>query len=109
MAKYPLAQAKGKSVWMTENTNGSGNDSDIRNVLATAKDVHDCMTIGEHNAYVTFETMVGDQGPSLRGYGYGQFSKHIRPGFQRVDATSSPAKNVFLSAYKGGKGKVRFW
>lgn len=104
---YPLAQQQGKSVWHTEGPTANGDDTDIANVLVTAKDVHDSLTLGSHNAYITFEMMVGPDGPTVRGFAYGQFAKYVRPGFERVDAPYSPATNVYMSAYTGGNGTVR--
>lgn len=106
VAPYPLAQQQGKSVWHTEGPTANGDDTDIANVLVTAKDVHDSLTLGSHNAYVTFEMMVGPDGPTVRGFAYGQFAKYVRPGFERVDAPYSPATNVYMSAYTGGNGTV---
>jgi hypothetical protein len=40
---------------------------------------------------------------TARGYGIGQFSKFVRPGYYRVDATANPQTNVYVSAYKGDK------
>jgi hypothetical protein len=36
-----------------------------------------------------------------RAYAIGQFSKYIRPGYFRVDATETPASNLSVSAYAG--------
>ena len=38
---------------------------------------------------------------SKRGYNMAHFSKFVRPGYVRVDASKSPETNVFTSAYKG--------
>lgn len=35
-----------------------------------------------------------------------QFSKFVRQGYVRVDATRNPASNVYVSAYKGNKKVV---
>ena len=35
-----------------------------------------------------------------------QFSKFIRPGFYRVDATATPTSGVYLSAYKSNTDVV---
>lgn len=111
MVKYGLAQSKGKQVWMTEHYNDG---SDWNSMMTTAKEIHDCMTIAEYNAYVlwwlTDNQNLGpldknSGNPTNRGYIIGQFAKYIRPGYQRVDATYSPSPNVYLSAYKGA-GKV---
>ena len=33
----------------------------------------------------------------------GQFSKFVRPGYRRTDATYNPSTNIYVSAYKGSK------
>ena len=43
--------------------------------------------------------------PQKRGYVVGQFAKFVRPGYYRVEATSRPTANVYVTAYKGD-GKV---
>lgn len=35
-----------------------------------------------------------------------QYSKFIRPGYHRVDATKNPTTDVFVSAYRGEKDVV---
>lgn len=38
---------------------------------------------------------------SKRGYNMAHFSKFVRPGYVRIDATKNPEPNVYVSAYKG--------
>jgi glucuronoarabinoxylan endo-1,4-beta-xylanase len=64
------------------------------------------MVDGQFNLY-TWWYIVRSYGPikpagtvSKRGWCMAQFSKFIRPGFYRVDATATPASGVYLSAYK---------
>ncbi len=38
---------------------------------------------------------------SKRGAMMSHFSKYVRPGYVRVDATKNPNTNVYISAYKG--------
>jgi len=40
---------------------------------------------------------------SKRGYMMAHYSKFVRPGYVRVDATKNPTYNVYLSAYKNKK------
>jgi glucuronoarabinoxylan endo-1,4-beta-xylanase len=68
--------------------------------------MHHAMVDAQFNAYVWWY-IVRSYGPikapgtvSKRGWCMAQFSKFIRPGFYRVDATASPMSGVFLSAYK---------
>jgi glucuronoarabinoxylan endo-1,4-beta-xylanase len=108
IADYPLAREKGKEVWMSEHyVDGTNFTSD----LATAKEIHDCM-IANFNAYVywTIRTQTGflsDAGNILkRGYVMSQFAKFIRPGYTRVDAVTSSAPNIDITAYKNDTNLV---
>ncbi|MDP4179558.1 MAG: dockerin type I domain-containing protein [Bacillota bacterium] len=102
---YPLAHSKGKEVWMTEYySDGQA----VNNALDTAKQIHDCLTIANMNAYVWWWVHDDNMGfinkagqPQKRGYMVGQFSKFIKNGYNRVDATANPNTNVYTTAYKG--------
>ena len=65
------------------------------------------MVEGDFQAYVwwyirrQYGPMKEDGNISKRGYMMAQFSKFVRPGYVRVDATKNPASNVYVSAYKG--------
>lgn len=103
---YPLFQQKGegKKVWETEHYY---DDDQISNIMKLAKEIHDCMVTGSINAYVYWWITWGNGLATSSGqiykraYVIGQFSKYIRPGYYRVDATAAPATNVYVSAYKG--------
>jgi MYXO-CTERM domain-containing protein len=79
--------------------------------MSIAKEIHDIMVTGSANAYVYWwiphanglTSTAGDL--YKRAYVLGQFAKHIRPGYFRVETTSAPATNVYVSAY-AGDGKV---
>ena len=43
---------------------------------------------------------------SKRGYCMAQYSKWVRPGDMRIDATESPANNILVSAYKNNSDQV---
>jgi glucuronoarabinoxylan endo-1,4-beta-xylanase len=65
------------------------------------------------NAYVwwyvkTVNCNLIDPGGTLKKKGYimGQFSKYIRPGYNRVDATYNPQSNIYVTAYKGTKNVI---
>lgn len=106
---YVYARYKGKEVWMTEHL---VNDQSLSASLDTAKEIHDCMTIGNMNAYIWWWVISDANGfldkqyrPQKRGYVVGQFAKFVRPGYYRVEATANPATDVYVTAYKGD-GKV---
>lgn len=102
---YPLAQSKGKDVWQTEHFT---RDLTMKGTVDFAKEVHDCMVTGNMNAYVYWWINNPENGmldsskkPLKRAYALGQYAKFVRNGYQRVDATSTPQSNVYVSAYTG--------
>ncbi|MCI0692606.1 T9SS type A sorting domain-containing protein [candidate division KSB1 bacterium] len=48
LRSYPLAESKGKEIWMTEHLD---TDTSWTNVLATGKEINDCMNVGM-SAYI---------------------------------------------------------
>ena len=102
LAPYPLAVSKGKEVWMTEHL---VLDTSWTAVLATGKEIHDCMNAGM-NAYVWWYIVryygpVGEDGNvTKRGYVMSQFARFVRPGFHKISCNSTPQRNVFVSSYK---------
>lgn len=106
LADYPLARQKGKEVWMTEHLLGSG-DGYINNwdlALIVGKEINDCM-LANFNAYVwwyirrSYGLITDDGNITDKGYVMSQFSKFIRPGAVRVDATISSSASLYTSAY----------
>jgi glucuronoarabinoxylan endo-1,4-beta-xylanase len=101
---YPLAKSKGKDVWMTEYLDL---DTTWSHVLATGKQIHDCMNAGM-NAYVWwyivrfYGPILEDGSVSKRGYVMSQYARFIRPGYTRVDATANPQAGVYVTAYTNG-------
>ena len=112
---YPLADQKGggKERWMTEHYTDSTTDANAwPNALGVATELHHAMVEGQFSLY-TWWYIVRSYGPigasgavTKRGWCMAQFSKFIRPGFYRVDATASPSAGVYLSAYKSGTDVV---
>lgn len=121
LASYPLAEEKGKEVWMTEHfteSKHSGNDWSL--ALDVATEMQKVMK-ADMSAYVwwyivRFYGPIGDgtngtgEGQiTKRGYVMSQFSRFIRPGYVRV-YTSGPAggesDNISVTAYKDTSHKV---
>ena len=118
LVPYPLAESKGKEIWMTEHLEVN---TDWLGALTTGKEMNDCMLAGM-NAYiwwyiVRFYGPIYDDDPSVppgyqkgdvskRGFVMSQFSRFIRPGYYRVDATENPQTQVYLTAYKNGSSAV---
>jgi len=106
---YTNAIAKGKKVWMTEKYY---NPDDIATCITMAKEITDCMYYNM-NAYVWWylrQTSCNliEAGGKLKKKGctMGQFSKFVRPGYHRIDATYMPKTNVYLVAFKGNDQNV---
>ncbi|WP_411955674.1 glucuronoxylanase [Bacillus sp. 28A-2] len=109
---YPLFKQKGggKELWMTEvyYPNSDNNSADRwPEALGVSEHIHHSMVEGDFQAYVwwyirrSYGPMKEDGTISKRGYNMAHFSKFVRPGYVRLDATKSPEPNVFVSAYKG--------
>lgn len=101
---YARGFEMGKEVWMTEHL---VNNTDWTGALNTAYEMHNCMVVGNYSAYLwwflkRFYGPIGENGENTkRGYVMAQFSKYIRPGYNRVDALANPTTNIYISAYKG--------
>jgi len=113
---YTNAVAAGKEVWMTEHyLSPAGAQPAIGDALQAALEIHDSLTVGDYNAYVwwwvadwnpgsgTTNTGLVDTNnqPTYFGWAMAQFSRFIRPGYIRSNATYDASANVFVSAYKG--------
>jgi glucuronoarabinoxylan endo-1,4-beta-xylanase len=106
---YPLfdQKAAGKvERWMTEHYTDSNTDANSwPNALNVATELHNSMVEAQFNAY-TWWYIKRSYGPinngavTKRGWCMAHWSKFVRPGFYRVDATKSPTSGVSLSAFK---------
>lgn len=114
---YPLFKQKGagKELWMTEvyYPNSDNNSADRwPEALEVSYHMHNAMVEGDFQAYVwwyirrQYGPMKEDGTISKRGYNMAHFSKFVRPGYVRVDATKNPDTNVHVSAYKGNNKVV---
>ncbi|MCW8850847.1 MAG: T9SS type A sorting domain-containing protein [Melioribacteraceae bacterium] len=122
LSRYPLAEEKGKEVWMTEYLMGDNNSgNNLPWAIALAKNINDVMK-ANMNAYVWW-TMIRYYGPigdgtsaanpedpretypakgevTKKGFVLAQFAKFIRPGFIRVESRDYPVtSNIYSSAY----------
>ena len=117
--EFPLAKDTGKAIWETEVSNLKEVDGTIDDGLKYAELIHDQMTITGINAwlYWWFVTSKENGGQALIGiapdrtfqvykrlYTIGNFSRFVRPGYVRIDASlnsvPNPVPNVLVSAYK---------
>ena len=113
---YPLFQQKGagKELWMTEvYVPNSTSDADTwPEAVDVAKNMHDGFVTGNMQTYVwwyirrSYGPMKENGQISKRGYCMAQYSKFVRPGYKRVDATENPNTNIWVSAYTGDNKAV---
>jgi glucuronoarabinoxylan endo-1,4-beta-xylanase len=107
---YPLFDTKaaplGIERWMTEVYTDSNTDANQwPNALNVATNYHNSMVEAQFNAYVWWYIKrsygpINNGAVTKRGWCMAHWSKFVRPGFYRVDATKSPKSGVSLSAYK---------
>jgi glucuronoarabinoxylan endo-1,4-beta-xylanase len=127
-APSPSSWASGKKYWETEVSNGNtfgpcgstGNfDPSMTEALCWAGLVDQRMQDGA-NAWLYWEAVDQDHGSGVptpdnqslmanaasgftvaqRAYMMGQYSKFVRPGYYRIDATHAPHSGVTISAYQ---------
>lgn len=111
--QYPLFESKrgNRELWMTEvyYPNSDANSGNKwPEALEVADHISNAMVVGNFQAYVWWYirrtySFIDDNGSiTKRGSCMAQFSKFIRPGFVRVDATQHPGSdnNLNVSAYK---------
>ena len=111
---YPAAKTHGKEFWQTEvSFIGGKPDPGIGWGLGTALLIHNAMLGGEVNAWIWWvflnpwkdnEGLTDIAGDSFvvnkRLWTFGNFSRFVRPGWVMIEATSNPATNVYLTAFK---------
>ena len=107
---YTLALNQGKHVWETEHyIDGDG----ATQCMQVASEIMACLNNLNMSAYnwwwMTYNTNDGicsGSTPMHRAWVIGQFSKWVRPGYVRVDATYAPQTGVNVVAFKGGANAV---
>jgi glucuronoarabinoxylan endo-1,4-beta-xylanase len=113
---YSDASNHGKKYWETEvfgqvAGNSGSYDPSITDALAWAQQIHNWMTVANANAWHWWTVFAGGSDneslygtdrttPAKRLWAIGNFSRFVRPGFVRIDATSAPQSGVLVSAYK---------
>ncbi|HEU5395812.1 MAG TPA: hypothetical protein VFV81_01500, partial [Verrucomicrobiae bacterium] len=102
ISDYPLAHNQDIPTWMTEYL---VNDQTIDAAIDTAQQIHDCLTTGNMSAYVWWKCigdvngLISSNGvPQKRGFVLAQFSRFVRPGFNRIAATNNGS--VLVTAYR---------
>lgn len=132
LSRYPLAAQYGKNQWMTEwnyhqaDGNGSNIWGDPSNLAAWNETLDVIMPSvnrtmeANWSAYVWWygrryysfigdgESAYGTTGGAVlkRGWAFSQYSKYVRPGYQRIGVTEGPkASPLDVTAYQGD-GKI---
>jgi glucuronoarabinoxylan endo-1,4-beta-xylanase len=108
-----IPSTNGRHVWQTEVGDSSTFDGGMTNAMKWAVNIHNYMSIGA-NAWMYWNLDCGvtyfnhdinmcltDNKSNLakRAYVLGQYSKFIRPGWRRIEATNSGS--LLVTAYKG--------
>jgi len=113
---------QGKKYWETEASAGPGYgpslcggcwDPSIADALMWAQIVNNRMAVANASAWNYWmlighyrvndnEGLIGPDGVTVskRAYMLGNYSRFVRPGFYRIDATATPQEGVSVSAYK---------
>jgi O-glycosyl hydrolase len=114
----PATKAAGVRLWETEvSTTGSVNDPSITDGLYWARMIHADLTVAEVNAWCAWwlwypspAALVDTSGSApvynKRLYTLGQFSRFVRPGWVRLEATN-PVASVETTAFRD-PGSTRF-
>ena len=99
----------GKALWETEVSFLTGSDSSITNGVYYGQRIYQFMTVAQANAYHYWWLMslnlTGNEGLldingsiTKRLFVFGQYSRFVRPGYYRIDATNDTS--ALISAYR---------
>jgi glucuronoarabinoxylan endo-1,4-beta-xylanase len=94
--------AAGKRIWMTEwNAGKFGGPNDMAAVRAIAKLIHAGFTDLNFNAFVYWwaANLLENDVAAKSLWTIGQWSRFVRPGWNRVDYTQPPVDDVLVSAF----------
>lgn len=112
-----LPQSDGRPVWQTEVSDYDKFNGSMKDGIAWARNIHNYLTIGT-NAWLFWNLDCGkhfynkdnnmcltdDQGQlAKRAYVLGQYSKFVRPGWQRIGVTNRGT--LLVTAYKGPENR----
>ena len=111
---FPALEKDSREIWMTEvYVPNSSSDADTwPEAVEVAVNIHNGLVVGSMNAYIwwyirrSYGPMKDNGNISKRGYMMAHFSKYVRPGAVRIDATESPENGVYISAYKNTDGTI---
>jgi len=111
---YAPAQSKGFPYWQTEVAYlGTSFDPSMSNALVWANQIHNFLTVANGNAWLYWqfvldasddEALITSGTVAKRLWAIGNWSRYVRPGWLRIDATSSPTGGVSDSAFRAPSG-----
>ena len=101
LSSYGFSYVTNQEWWETEISGGS-DLSTIQSGIELAEWIQNCFVNAGMNGfhYWWLNDLVPNNVPSKRFYALGNYSKFIRPGYYRMNATAQPSSNVYVSAYK---------
>ncbi len=111
---YPEIQAAGKEFWQTEiyDTDTRVEDPGMGSALRVCKLIHESLTKANMNAWHFWWIKPcsgcnngalwaeSTRQPTKRLWVMGNWSRYVRPGFIRIDATETPTNGVTVSAFR---------
>ncbi|MBP7792879.1 MAG: hypothetical protein KA120_07450 [Candidatus Goldbacteria bacterium] len=98
-----------KEFWETEKSSFEAYDATMTHGLTTAYWIHQCLVNANFNAFLYWWLAADQNNEGLRGvdngvpkrfWTMGNYSKFIRPGYNRITCDANPSSNVYVSAYK---------
>jgi glucuronoarabinoxylan endo-1,4-beta-xylanase len=110
---YPEIAQAGKEFWETEvfDQSTAGDSDGMGSALRVVKFIHDSLTIANMNAWHYWWVYSGGQGGlwntdntpatvTKRLWIMGNYSRFVRPGYQRVGTTGAVPSGILLTAFK---------
>jgi glucuronoarabinoxylan endo-1,4-beta-xylanase len=112
----PYSNLGSAHLWQTETGNGNlawdPTMTGTTGALYWAQNIHDSLTVANANAWMFYRFIdtntaimyglynTGAAAYSKTYWALGNWSKFVRPGWVRIDATANPTKGVYVSAFK---------
>lgn len=100
--------AAGKKIWVTEwNTNAFSAQTPLARALLLARLIQTDLTTASVSAYVHWwykDLVDSDGAPNKNLWAIGHFSRFVRPGASRLEATSRVGNDLLLAAFKDAAG-----
>jgi glucuronoarabinoxylan endo-1,4-beta-xylanase len=101
--------------WQTEMTDPGPVDTGMGSGMRVAKTIHEHLTVAGVNAWHYWwllpsstesnSPLAIDNQLTRRAYTLGNWSKFVRPGMTRIDATASPQSRVYVTAFRDPEGE----